>query len=89
MGVVSTRARPQAVGRLERHSVASERNNLGTGHSLHNRVSLDVVPMRMARDHDPDVADVQPEFFDVRHDERVHIGAARVVENVAVRHGDE
>src|SRR4029453_6573612 len=70
-------------------SIAAESDDLRSGQFFHRRVSLDVIPMRMARYHQFDVLDVEPEFLDVRYDHVVHLVGARVVEYVALRSRDQ
>src|SRR6186713_199841 len=74
---------------FKRRSIAAESDDLRSGQFFHRRVSLDVIKMRMARYHQFDVLDVEPQFLDVRHDNVVHLVGARVVEYVALRSSDQ
>src|SRR5207245_11279742 len=49
----------------------------------------DVIPMRVARDHDFDVLDFETELLHVRNDHIVHFGRARIEQNVALWRGDQ
>ena len=52
-------------------------------------MAADVIEVRVAREHDLDVAQLEPELLDVRRDDRRHLGRAGVDEDVALRRDDQ
>jgi hypothetical protein len=80
-----TAERGDVAPRAQRHRVFADRHRRGAGNPLHLSVAADVIEMRVAREQDLDVRDLEAQLLDIP----AHLGDGRfhtrIDEDVALR----